>query len=84
MSRLRFGSKAAPGMIAFGLVVVTAILAAGSNPARAYKPGLEKCHYEKQCKVVTPYCPPARKRPKPAPCQAPFTQCTNVKVCVGD
>jgi hypothetical protein len=84
MSRRRFGSKAALGMIAFCLVVVAAILAAGSNLALAYKPDVEKCHYEKQCKVVTPYCPPAGQHPKTHPCQAPFTQCTNVKVCVGD
>jgi hypothetical protein len=51
MSRLRFGSKAASGMIAFGLVVVAASLAAGSNPALAYNPDAEKCHYEKQCKL---------------------------------
>ena len=84
MSRLRFGSKAASGMIAFGLVVVAASLAAGSNPALAYNPDAEKCHYEKQCKLVTPYCPPPGQYPKSHPCQAPFTQCKNVKVCVGD
>jgi hypothetical protein len=65
MSRLRFGSKAASGMIAFGLVVVAASLAAGSNPALAYNPDAEKCHYEKQCKLVT-VRPPANT-PSPIP-----------------
>jgi hypothetical protein len=63
--------------LAFGAMVI-------ATSAQAYKPDVEKCHYEKQCKVVTPYCPPAGQHPKPAPCQGPYTQCKNVKVCVGD
>ena len=84
MDRFRFGSEALTGMIACGLLAAAVSLATASSPALAYNPDAEHCHYEKKCELVTPYCPPQGQYHKQHPCQAPFTQCKNVKVCAGD
>lgn len=68
-------------VIASSLVLgVVALAAATSQPAQAFKPGLEKCHFETKCHTVTPPCPQTNT-PKPKPCQGPQNVCHQEKVC---